>query len=345
MRPSLYVKDEDCRHSFLHGNYVTLCGLKRAELDAIKRFSFSPLYISVHATDPAVRTAMLGNRHAGAIMEQLHELQSHGIKFHTQVVLCPGLNDGKVLEKTIRDLAGFKKGMLSLAVVPVGLTRYHKNKLTPLKPEQAAEVIRAVHVLSDRDCFRTRIRRIFLSDEFYIRAGIKIPPASYYGNYPQTGNGVGCIRLLIEEWKSIKRKLPAIRSAAPHQDTESSCKKPSITVITSHAAYSYIDRVTRELSLTYAGKVSALKVENRFFGSQVTVTGLLTGRDIIRSIRALPVRPRLVVIPGVVFNYRGFTLDGFSLSRIKRTLGIPVWKAEDLAELVRIISKAHGETE
>jgi putative radical SAM enzyme (TIGR03279 family) len=336
MRPALYVKDEDCRHSFLNGNYVTMTGMSNAEIRSIAESGFSPLYVSVHSTVPEVRVAMLRNRHAGQILKQLKLLELLKIQFHAQIVLCPGINDRAVLKKTIKDLAGFRKGMLSLAVVPVGLTRFHSNGLRPVTPEDAAMVLSVVHKMSDKDFAVCGTRRIYAADEFYLKSGTPVPDAKYYGKYPQIGNGVGLIGQLIEQWKSIERKmLRRMKKTGANTSVKNRVhKKRKILVVTSTSAYPFVNRICGRLSVFSRSIIfEAVAVENRFFGPGVNVAGLLTARDIMPAVRQTGSNVEKVILPEILLNHNGSTLDGYTVERISRETGLDVAVAGDMSVL------------
>jgi putative radical SAM enzyme (TIGR03279 family) len=335
LRRSLYIKDEDTRHSFANGNYVTLGAMTFEELEQICSLGLSPLYVSVHATDLRVRRTMLGNAHISDIMHQLGFLEKNGISFHTQIVVCPGFNNGAVLARSLDDLCGFTRGLLSIAVVPVGLTRYGRKSLIPVDADEARRICSLVMAKSEKDNRRFGSRRIFLADEFFILAGIPIPPRSYYADYPQIENGVGLVRTLLDEWKDIKR------------DHFRKCSEPAagkrgrsrrILIITSESAFPFLNKIVGWFSGIFPGvAVEAFAVRNEFFGGEVTVAGLLTGSDIIRQVKAAgPGRVR-VVLPGIIFNTRGHTLDGYSAERIRQNLGGGVSVAHSLKDLVKLL--------
>lgn len=344
LRKSLYVKDEDYRHSFLNGNYTTLCSTKDSELQKIVRLGLSPLYISVHATDPEVRKNMLGSRFAGNILSQLKYLEKGDIRFHAQIVVCPGFNDGKVLEKTIRDLLRFKRGLLSIAVVPVGLTKYKNRLLRPIDSGEAFNICRIVQRLSDRDKAGSGFRRLFVSDEMFIKAGLSIPGKNYYENYPQIENGVGLLRCLLDEWKSLKKAGRINLHQLPKNRIKAKGKKSRVLVLTSISAESYLLSIIKEIRPIYSSlDIVVEAVDNDFFGDTVTVTGLLTAKDVVKSIKRTIIKTGqiwdLVVIPGNMFNYKGFTLDGFSLDRIAKTSGVSVKAPGSLTGIVEYFNR------
>jgi putative radical SAM enzyme (TIGR03279 family) len=330
LRASLYIKDEDARHSFVNGNYVTLAAMTWPDLDRLCSQGLSPLYVSVHATDSKIRQRMLGNNRIGDILEQLRFLEKNGIRFHAQIVVCPGINNGAVLMRSLRDLCNFTTGMLSVAVVPVGLTKFRKRKLAPVDAKEATRICAAVSLQSDRDMRKNGgIRRIFLADELFLKAKLPLPPRRYYRDYPQIENGVGLVRTLLDEWAAIKRNPSRPRAASVTR---------SVVIVTSESAYPFLARIGRWLSqrISKAG-VATIAVHNEFFGGGVTVAGLLTARDLIRDVRAYDSVPDMVVIPSVMLNRLGRTLDGYSVKRIGKSLGARVVAAATIDEIIRCL--------
>jgi putative radical SAM enzyme (TIGR03279 family) len=274
MRRTLYVKDDDYRHSFWNGNFITLTNLSKRMLKRIAAQRLSPLYISVHTTNPVLREKMLGCARAGSIMEQLRFLAESGIEMHTQVVLCPGLNDAEELDKTVADLSSLWPSVRSLAVVPVGLTRFRDN-LYPLDVfdvDKARELIRWIHARQKE--FMTRFKHpfIFASDEFYLLAGKAIPAAERYDGFPQVENGVGLTRIFLDEWAEVEGGLP----------TETAEQK--IVLITGVLGENIVKPVAERLNKIAGLQVAVKTVENDFFGGQVTATGLVTGHDILKQV-------------------------------------------------------------
>ena len=328
LRKSLYIKDEDYRYSFTNGNYVTLTRTTPGDLERIAELGLSPLYVSVHVTDPAVRKRMLGCARAFDIMEQLTFLEKNYIRFHTQIVVCPGINDGAVLKKTLEDLLGFGEGLLSIAVVPVGLTDHRRKPLAPVTTAIAQELCSYVGDLSDKDAAATGFRRIFLADELFIKAGLPIPLARYYEEYPQIENGVGLVRQLMDEWKKTRRMLIASK------ETAVPAKPMHWGWATSHSAYQFIQKIADSFCKLYPQiTIDVFPVTNYFFGEAVTVAGLLTAQDVIAAIKNKGVCFDKVILPYVMFNIRETTLDGYSMPRISRRLRMPVSAPSTLAEL------------
>lgn len=276
MRKSLYVKDDDFRLSFLHGNFITLTNLSATEMKRITKYHLSPMYISVHATDPEVRTKLLNNPKAGEIMTQLKELKRHNIDFHAQIVLCPGYNDGDVLKKSINDLGELLPNLLSLAVVPVGVTKFHTGTMRPVTVNEAKEVIKIIKNAAEDFHKKTGKYIISAADEFYLIADEPIPAAKFYDNFPQYENGVGLTRSFIEDFKKASRKI--INFPGRKND-----KKYVISGVSGTKA---LTALMQDFYKRSGITVDIVTVKNEFFGETVTVTGLVTGSDIIKKLSA-----------------------------------------------------------
>lgn len=338
LRKRLYVKDEDYRYSFLNGNYVTFSSISDKEFNKIVRLHLSPLYISVHSTNPVMRCKMLNNKKAGTILEKLRALEDNELSFHTQIVVCPGYNDGEELIKTITDLLTLENGLLSIAIVPVGLTKHRKTPLEPVSYKSAREVCETVERLSLLDKKKNGVRRIFLADEFFIKAGQTIPQNDYYEDYPQIENGVGLIRQLVEEWNVIKKEITPIYKHTHYN------KNMRICVLTSCSARELIQSVFREISIvTGVLNIEVFSVENLFFGESVTVAGLLTARDIIRFIKKQSGFWNLILVPDIILNYRGYTLDGYSIKRIQNSIGTDIKAVQNIQECLNILTRENND--
>ncbi len=319
MRRELYVKDEDYFHSFMYGNYITMTSLGQRDFHRISEMGLSPLYISVHSTVPEVRKYMLNNNEAGCIMEQLKELADNGISFHTQIVVCPGINDSEVLRKTLSDLLVFDDSLLSAAVVPVGLTKHANPILRPVNRSEAEGIIRIT------DEFRRVSESVYTADELYIKAGIGIPESEYYGEYPQEENGVGLLRILLDEWEGIK------------EEVSEEVYTGRYLLVTSESAYPYISGVISEINRISGGaELIPVVPENTLFGKRVTVAGLMCARDIIRAVKNLRCSEiSRVILPSVIFNTKGYTLDDWSLEDIERAVGRRVISAGDFQDVFK----------
>lgn len=328
MRKTLYVKDDDYRLSFWNGNFITLTNLSKNTLERIARQRLSPLYISVHTTNPGLREKMLGNPRAGSIMEQLGFLAEAGIEMHTQVVLCPDLNDGVELEKTAWDLASLWPAVRSLAVVPVGLTRFRDN-LYPLEvftPGKARLLVHWIHGRQEKNITRCGHPFIFASDEFYLLAGEPVPVAEKYDGFPQLENGVGLTRLFIDEWASATGGLPNMVE-----------QQQKIVLVTGVLGYKILEPVAARLNEIVGLEVVIKVIENDFFGRQVTATGLVTGGDILAQM-AIDNSVDLLVLPTIMLRMdQQVFLDGITLLELAERLKIAVAAVSGPGQLVDVI--------
>jgi putative radical SAM enzyme (TIGR03279 family) len=309
LRPTLYVFDDDYRYSFLWGNFLTLTNLEESDWARIGYQRLSPLNVSVHATDDAVRRRLLSNRHAPAILPQLKRLASLGIEVNTQIVLCAGLNDGPVLERSIEDLSELYPAVRSVSVVPVGLTRHSRVKnVRRLTGEEAAAAVAQCEEWQTRLRARLGIGFVYASDELYLLSGrVDMPPADKYDGFPVLSNGVGLMRSMLDEWQ---RLLSGRRRAKP--------PRPRGTVwLSGKLAAPALGRMA-DAWFAYAGwRPVVTVVENEFFGEQVGVSGLLSGADLVRALKALPTDVEDVVLPRGAFGFDGrCTLDGVSAETV-----------------------------
>lgn len=327
MRDSLYVKDDDYRLSFLYGNFITLSNLGPKDVERIKRLHLSPLYISVHTTDGELRSRMLGNKKAADIQAQLDKLIKCGVEFHTQVVLCPNVNDGEYLEKTIKDLYALRPHTLSLAIVPVGLTRYREDcyPLAGFTPDEACQIIAQINKWQERCRKEIGSSFVYLSDEFYVASESEIPSEEFYDGFPQLENGIGLVRSFLSEWEEAVR------------DVEGYAKPTYIDIVCGVSAYKVLTPLLSKLQISNLIP-RLVPVTNRFFGENVTVTGLLTGRDIIQSLSELPGSRSGVIIPGIALRKgENKFLDEITPTEIESTIKVPVrtaYFAKDLFELL-----------
>ncbi|MBP7668996.1 MAG: DUF512 domain-containing protein [Candidatus Eisenbacteria bacterium] len=329
MRASLYVKDEDFRLSLLYGNYLTLTSLKPEEIERIIRQRMSPLYVSVHATRPAARRRLLRCKGHAAIQPLLRRLTAHGIELHTQIVVVPGYNNGEILEETLTDLEFLHPKLLSVAVVPVGLTRHRQGlaRLRMLDREGAERVLelvewRRAHCLA---AFGTHLHHA--ADELYFLAGRPLPPYESYEGFPQIDNGVGMVRRFERRMRRLGRllRLPPIARPAGAK------ARPARVLLASGTRFAPWLEEHLPPALARTGeedfvRAEILAVENRFFGNRVTTAGLLVGADLVRSAKKrLRERPAdLLVVPFEMLNDDGLTLDGFSLAGLSALLGCPI---------------------
>jgi len=306
MRQSLYFKDDDLRLSFLTGNYVTLTNVDDKEYERLLSYHLSPMNVSVHATDPAVRSRMMNNRFAGNLMDRLKLAVSMRITVNCQIVLCPGINDGSVLEQTITDLLELGEGLCSIAVVPVGLTRFREmNELPDLKPfdRESAQAVLDLVDKYQKTLLKTRGERLFFAaDEFYIRADRPIPPAKNYDGFPQLENGVGLLSARRDE---IQKGISNRKRRKDFAFGTSKNSPQKYWLISGTDAAPFCREVLKGVETLYNDNIEVLAVTNRFFGDKVTVTGLLTGGDILGALltqAGIQGKPDAVLLPDVALK-------------------------------------------
>jgi putative radical SAM enzyme (TIGR03279 family) len=331
-RESLFFKDEDTRLSFLHGNYTTMSSISKLELDRIIEQRLSPQYVSVHATDPEVRRYLLGRKRADDVMSKMRFLVDNGIQLHAQIVLCPTINDGEVLRRTVDDLASLHPGLGSVAVVPVVFTRLHNyyDLLTEVTTDYAARLIGQVQPWQ-RD-FKKRLGTnfVFMADEFYIKGALPIPPASHYGHYPQIEDGVGMVRRFIAE---TERFLKPSGLAARLGIEPGSLYG---TVATGELFYPTLAAFIHRLNARLGTMLEPVAVPNQFFGPEVTVAGLVAGSDLLKA-RDL-FRGNFLIVPEQACLKSGHIfLDDLTLESLEHSLGIKVAHGgPSIKSLVRI---------
>ena len=298
LRDTLYIKDDDYRLSYLQGTYITLTNLTDKDRERIKRMHLGPFYVSVHTTNPALRVQMLRNPNAGKIMDNLKWFRKNKIPFHAQIVLCPGYNDGAELERTLNDLASLKNTVLSTAIVPVGVTQFRKENLVQVDESVAKETLKIA----------SKFKRVCVSDEFFLLAGEKIPPAKYYGNFAQLEDGVGAIRLLIDDYKSLK--LPQKLS-----------KPLKFVFAVSYAALEAFKGIAKDLNKKVENlQIELAPVKSEYWGRNITVAGLITTDDLIAAIKDKTCDD--VVIPSVMLRpYSEDFLDGRNLDYVRKMSG------------------------
>ena len=336
LRPTLYIKDDDYRYSFLFGNYITLTNLEASDWERLAEQRLSPLYVSVHASDRALRARMLGVPQVPDVVAQLQRLGEMGIETHTQIVVTPGLNDGAALEETIAALAALHPAVASIALVPVGITRYHRCGLSPLDASQAEGILERVAPLQRGYRRELGIGLVYCSDEFYLLAGRGVPGARHYDGFPQLANGVGSTRLLLDDWRKARKRYTALLSKgrAGHFAEGARAAERRLTLACGELIAPLLRRLAAELGEVTGMDVQVVAVGNRFFGSTVTVSGLLTGADVIEALRGRELGERLW-LPRTMFDDAGeVTLDDLRLADVGEALGVDVGLAERLSKVV-----------
>lgn len=319
MREGIYFKDDDTRLSFLFGNYVTLTNVSDEELQRLCKMHISPVNVSVQVTDPERRCMMLGNRFAGKLLDQMQILYDGGLELNAQIVLCKGVNDGEYLEKSLSDLERFIPRLTSIAVVPVGLTKYRRG-LYPLEPfdaEESAKVIELIDGYAEKFLEKYGSRVVFASDEFYLKAGIPMPEEEFYEGFPQLENGVGMIRSMqsdvISEIEFLK------------EDETDFSKKRHISIATGVAAGEHMRFLVEKIrEVWYNIDCSVHVIRNDFYGENVTVSGLLVGQDIIAQLKGKELGTHLLISRCALRHEGDLFLDGVSVEDMERELGVQV---------------------
>ncbi|HEY2963465.1 MAG TPA: DUF512 domain-containing protein [Pyrinomonadaceae bacterium] len=316
-RPSLFIKDEDIRLSFLYGNYTTLTSITDDEMRRIVEQRLSPQYVSVHATDLDVRAYLLGvDKQRADISTKLSRLLDAGIEVHAQVVLCPGVNDGEVLRKTILDLAAEYPRITSVAIVPLGLTRYNTDaRLTPVTPEFCREVIEQVTAIQQQLHSRLGVNFALLGDEIYLRAARAIPATSHYGDYPQIEDGIGMVRSFVNEFGKVTKRI--------ERDGSANLQNKTGTILTGTLFAPVLRKLVHKLNDRFGSRLIVEPVENGYFGGDVSVAGLLTGRDLLSARER--VKGEFVLIPRQMLKSdEEIMLDGMKLGEVAESLQLPV---------------------
>ena len=337
MRKTLYVKDDDYRLSFFHGNFVTLTNLTEGDWTRLAEQRLSPLNVSVHATDVDLRRYMLGNRDAPDIVSQLRRLGSIGIQANTQVVLCPGVNDGPALDRTISDLIALYPTVQSVSIVPVGATMYAEERIERQRHGHEVESVTPEHtraVMAQVKPYQRRMRAqhgrtlVYLADEYYLLSGMEPPRASHYDGFPQFENGIGMARSLMEDWKRARKRAAGRAGASSVQ---------RISLVSATLIAPTLARIAAEFEQTSGIAVTVHTLENAFFGPRVNVSGLLVTRDIEHQLRGRDLGD-LAVLPRYALDYTGSRfLDDGTPHELQQALGVPLAFASTMSEVLQIV--------
>ena len=340
MRDSLYIKDDDYRYSFLFGNFITLTNLKEADWQRLEEQRLSPLYVSVHTTEPELRRQMVDGPRAGEILDHIRRLGDLNIRAHTQLVLCPPINDGEHLDRSIADLVALRPTVASISAVPVGLTKFNNmlkvGELPALRPYRRDE---AEAVVAQVTAWQARLEAeigepfVYLSDEWYYLTGKPFPRAAHYRGYAQIENGVGMTRKMLDDWARLRRKLPKAVPEATH-----------ITLVTATMAQGVMTKLVTDLNAIDGLQVDLLPVVNGFFGPLVTVAGLLCGNDILDALMAhraehpTTAAKQLVVLPRIVLDNSGAQfLDDVTVADFQQRAGKPIIFTNDVSEIAELL--------
>lgn len=328
MRRTVYIKDDDYRYSFLYGHFVTLTNLDDEDWGRIEEQHLSPLYVSVHATELELRRKLLAKKNAPDVLEQIRWLGERGIQVHTQLVLIPGLNDGLHLERSLQDLIDLFPGVQSVSVVPIGLTRYHPGRLRTYQPDEASLILDQVEPWRERCRRELGLTFVYPSDEWYLLAGRPVPSASEYDGFGQTENGVGMVRQFLDEWDQAKPQI-------------SNVKYQKATLVCGELAAPLLQGVVDELNALTGSDVRVAPIINNWYGI-VTVSGLLTGHDVVEQLmgngaacRDTSLPGEAVLLPRVMFDNSGqVTLDDMTPAQIQEALRMPVAVAQHPGEML-----------
>jgi putative radical SAM enzyme (TIGR03279 family) len=333
LRRTLYIKDDDYRYSFLYGHFVTLTNLAERDWRRIVEQRLSPLYISVHATDPEVRRRALRNPRAPDIMAQLRWLAEHGIELHTQIVVTPGLNEGEILERSVFDLVALWPHVRSVSVVPVGVTRFQRYGVRPNTREEARRVLRAVHTW--QRAFRRQLGAgfVYATDEWYLSLGRPVPAERAYDGLQLQENGLGMVRDFLEDYRQVKRLLSRRRLR--------DLPGRRATLVTATLFAPVLERIVRDFNRRTGAALEVVPVVNTRLGETITVAGLLMAEDVVAQLRPRPLG-EMVVLPRRMFDHpAGVSLDGHSPWDIAQALSRPVALASTMRDVLTFLS-GHG---
>ncbi len=315
MRETIYFKDDDARLSFLQGNYITLTNMKDSDIERIIKYKLSPINISVHTTNPTLRRQMLNNRFAGEALEKMKRLYEGQITMNSQIVLCRGLNDGAELDRTIQDLAEFIPYMQSICIVPLGKTKFRDGlaRLDKFDQESSREVLTQIHRWQDKFLTEHGTRFIFASDEWYLTAGYEVPEDEYYEGYEHIEDGIGMVRNLTTEVEDYLSSLA------------SDDRSHKVSLVTGLLAYPIIKELTKKVTAKFANiSATVYPIVNEFYGEEITVTGLLTGQDIIKQLKEKDLGDYLI-LPGVLLRSgEDVLLDDYTITDIEKALQTPI---------------------
>lgn len=331
MRETLYFKDDDSRLSFLQGNYITLTNMKEKDLERIIRYHLAPINISVHTTNPELRCKMLHNRFAGEALKKIDRLYEAGLEMNGQIVLCKGVNDGKELDRTISDLTKYMPYMESLSVVPVGLTKYREGlyPLEPFEKEDAREVIAIIEKWQDYCMDKFGVHFVQASDEWYLTAELPLPEEERYDGYIQLENGVGMIRLLMTEFREALEEIKGEESKARIRETLKA-KYPDqeqlqVTMATGRLAAPFLEELAADFMAEFPEyQVQVKAIRNDFFGERITVSGLITGQDLVAQLKEMESLGRVTVPCNMLRMEEQDFLDDWTLEQVKNALQCPV---------------------
>ena len=320
LRESLYFKDDDSRLSFIHGNYITLTNMTDKDVARIVKMRFSPINISVHTTNPELRVKMMKNKRSGEVLRYLDDFKNAGLNMCGQIVLCKGLNDGIELERSLRDLSEYYPEMTSVAVVPAGLTKFREKlyPLTDFTADEASEVINLIDKFGEENLKKHGSRIVYAADEFYLKSGRPIPGTEYYEDYPQIENGVGMLRSFMDEFKFGFEDICEINAELEKRDVPR-----IVSVATGAASFDIISGMSEKIMKNCPKmQIKVYKIVNYFYGESITVSGLLTGKDIYEQLKTKSLGEELFVPASALRQGEDDFLCGMKLSELEEMLGV-----------------------
>lgn len=316
MRDTLYFKDDDSRLSFLQGNFITLTNMSNEEIDRIIKYKLSPINVSVHTTNPELRIKMLKNKNAGRVYEILKRFHKANLEVNCQIVLVPGVNDGSELENTIDDLSKLHSTIHSVAIVPVGITKYRKNLeiIKPFNYETSTKLINTVKSMQDRYLLEIGSRFVFASDEFYCLSKIELPSYNTYEGFPQYENGVGLMKSFDFEIEEVLEGMDSIKHI-----------KYKIIIATGTLAFDYMNKIVSKIKLKFDNlDITVVPIKNNFFGDTITVSGLITGNDLVSQLKGYKDADIIYIPNSMLRNGEDIFLDNLSLEEVTKILGIKI---------------------
>ncbi len=319
LRETLYFKDDDSRLSFIHGNYVTLTNMSDNDVARIIKMRMSPINVSIHTTNPELRVKMMKNKRSGEVLKYLDDFKNAGLSMCGQIVLCLGVNDGEELRRTITDLMEYYPALGSVSIVPAGLTKYRDGlyPLTDFTKDEAGAVIDMVDELAEKCISRFGVRLFYVADEFYLKAERQIPDDSYYDGYPQIENGVGMLRSFTEDFAYAYEEVEGIDPGTPGVRR--------VTVVTGVAAYPMLTSLSRRLMSRFPNiRINVRKIINNFFGESITVSGLLTGKDMLEQLSGTPLGDEVLIPRSSLRSDEDVFLCGMTVGELSQALGVPV---------------------
>lgn len=341
MRRTLHIKDDDYRYSFLFGHYVTLTNLSDHDWQRIKTQHLSPLFVSVHATDPAIRAECLGNKNPPDVLAQIRELGEHHFTVHTQLVITPGLNDGAIMEQSVRDLAALWPTVESISIVPVGLTKHHRYGKRPQTPAEMATVLDQCEAWRAEYMEQLGVRLVYPTDEWYLVAGRELPTLDEYDDLDDLQeNGLGMVRHFLDEWAEVQATEIPVVAEGPALET----KLTHLTLVTAALFAPVLAETAAALSAATGVKIDVIPIRNERLGETITVAGLLMAEDVLAALTEQSLG-EVVILPRIMFDHPdGISLDDLHPQQVAQKLDRPVALADLMGDIVDVLTGNHALT-